>query len=381
VSRVRPKLLISLASFALAVGALEIGLRLAGYDPLGQLHLSGQQDPGELLGAGLLRESEHEVLVYEFTPGARAHAWGAEVEINSSGFRDREFALEKPAGTTRILALGDSATFGIRLAPEVLWPRLLEQHLRAGGREVEVLNLGIVGYDTLEEVAFLETTGLAYRPDHVIVAYHLNDAGFASPTRDYVRRLQSYGSPIYRVRVLQGLRRAADFVALTQQHRRTDRDDYFARENQGWITDVRGDAELMGKLEALRAALAPAEFEKSKHRYLRWYRSPERIGKLRTAFVRLAGLAEQHGFEVWVFPVPWLSDEGLEQAYDLGYAIPRHEAERAGFTWIDTLPDTRALGHTSLMIQEHDFGHPNAEGHRALAERLARQLAPALDEP
>jgi lysophospholipase L1-like esterase len=374
VSPVARKLLISSVSLVAAVAALEVGLRAAGYDPLGELHLSGQQDPGELLGEGFLREAEHDILVYEFAPGARAHAWGADVEINAHGFRDREFQPAKPAGTTRIVALGDSATFGIRLPTTVLWPKVLERLLREDGRAVEVLNLGIVGYDTLEEVAFLETTGLAFQPDHVVVAYHLNDAGFASPTRDYVRRLQSYGSPLYRSRVAQGLRRALDLLAITQQQQRTDRDDYFARENAAWIQDVSGDADLAAKIDALRAAVAPAEFDKTMHRYLRWYRSPARIGKLRTAFERLAGLAAEHGFEVWVFPVPWLSDEGVEAAYDLGYAIARHEAERARLTWIDPLPETRALGHRALMIQEHDYGHPNAAGHRALAERVAREL-------
>lgn len=376
---VRSKLLLALVSTALTVGAIELGLRAVGYDPLGQFHLSGQQDPGELLGAGFLRESEHDVLVYEFAPGARGHAWGADVEINSHGFRDREFETEKPAGTTRIVALGDSATFGIRLAPEVLWPKVLEDMLIAGeslhGGTYEALNLGIVGYDTLEEVAFFERTGLAFQPDHVVVAFHLNDVGFASPTRDYVRRLQSYGSPLYRSRVLQGLRRAADVLAITQQHRRTDRDDYFARENAGWITDVRGDAELMAKIEALRRAVEPAPFNKTMHRYLRWYRSPERIGKLRTALERLAALAAQHDFQVWLFPVPWLADEGQEEAYDRGYAIVRHEVERVGVHWIDPLPATRELGHLTLMIQQHDYGHPNAAGHRALAAGVARALA------
>ncbi len=374
-NRVRRKLLISLASFAVAVGAIELGLRMVGYDPFGELNLTGQEDLSQLLGSGFLRESEDEVLVYELAPGARVHAWGADVEINAHGFRDREVELAKPAGTTRVIALGDSATFGIRLPQEVLWPGVLENLLREGGEQVEVLNLGITGYDTLEEVAFLEKVGLAFAPDRVVLAYHLNDVGFASPTRDYIRRLQSYGSPIYRLRVLQGLRRAADLVALTQQHQRTERDDYFARENQRWITDVTGDAELMGKIDALRAAVEPDEFAKTMHRYLRWYRSPARIGKLRTALERLARLAAEHGFEVSVFPVPWLSDDGLEAAYDLGYAVARHEVERAGFTWIDTIADTRALDHRSLMIVEHDFGHPNAEGHRALAERLARELA------
>ena len=53
--------------------------------------------------------------------------------INSLGFRDRrEYSLEKPPNTFRILVLGDSVTFGHGTLDDTTYPYLLEQQLRAG---------------------------------------------------------------------------------------------------------------------------------------------------------------------------------------------------------------------------------------------------------
>lgn len=378
--RLATKLLISLAALVGALGLVELGLRLSGYDPFGRMFASLRQDTSELLGLGFLRESDDEILVYELVPGARAHAFGADVEVNALGFRDHP--PRDPPAPRRIVALGDSATFGVKLPAEVLWPTRLEAAL---GPDTEVLNLGVVGYDVLEEVRFLERVGLALAPDLVVVGYHVNDVGFASPSREYVRRLRSYGAPLYRLRLAQWLRSWADRRALTRQHRETDGEDYFVAENRQHIADLAGDTEQLARIEALaRAVEAEPELQGGAHRYLRWYRSPSRIGKLRTALERLAGHARRDGFEVLVFPVPWLADGGLEPAYDLAFDVVRAEVERAGLEWLDTLPATRAAGHAGLRIEPGDHGHPDAQGHRLLAETLARRLAaralPAADE-
>jgi len=370
VKRLATKLLISAGALLLVLGCIEAGLRAVGYDPFGRMFASLRQDTSELMGLGFLREVEDEVLVYELVPGARAHAFGADVEVNALGFRDDPPRVPAPA--RRIVALGDSATFGVKLPAEVLWPTRLEAAL---GPDTEVLNLGIVGYDVLEEVRFFERVGLALEPDLVVVAFHVNDVGFASPSREYVRRLRSYGAPLYRLRVLQALRTWADERELTRQHRQTDSEAYFEAENRRWIADLSDDPEQLGRIARMNELVeADEELQRGAHRYLRWYRSEARIGKLRTAFERLGAHAAREGFGVLVFPVPWLADGGEEAAYDLAFEIVRAEAERAGFDWYDPLPATRGAGHLELLIEPGDFGHPNARGHQIVTDGLAARL-------
>lgn len=101
------------------------------------------------------------------------------VEHNSTGFRDEEFPLQKPAGEFRVLALGDSFTYGSGVLREDAWPEVLERRLAAGGKKVQVVNCGFAtgsyapaGYDT-----WMETDGLLLDPDLVIVGFCLNDMG------------------------------------------------------------------------------------------------------------------------------------------------------------------------------------------------------------
>ena len=103
--------------------------------------------------------------------------WGKAVARNSDGFRDREFQKPKPAGTQRVVVLGDSFTWGVGLDPEEALSKLLESDLeRPPGRgRIEVVSAAIPGHNTVEESILLEEKGLSYEPDVVLVVYNLND--------------------------------------------------------------------------------------------------------------------------------------------------------------------------------------------------------------
>jgi hypothetical protein len=110
--------------------------------------------------------------------GYRGWFAGVPVEINGLGFRDpRDYDLEKPPGTFRILVLGDSVTFGHGAIFESTYPFLLEQRLEAWRPDVawQVWNLGVPGYNTAAELAYLREVGPRYRPDLVIVGFFEND--------------------------------------------------------------------------------------------------------------------------------------------------------------------------------------------------------------
>jgi len=99
--------------------------------------------------------------------------------INDQGFRGAVVDRKKPPGTLRILALGDSQTFGIGVGEGESWPAILGEALARGGerRRVEVMNCAVAGYDAEQEEASLETRWLDYEPDLVLLGYFVNDPG------------------------------------------------------------------------------------------------------------------------------------------------------------------------------------------------------------
>jgi lysophospholipase L1-like esterase len=96
--------------------------------------------------------------------------------INNRGFRDSaDYEYEKPEGTLRILALGDSHTSGYEVRQDYSYPEVLEQVLSSHGISAQTINSGISGFSTAEQLVFLENEGIKYSPDFVIVGFYAND--------------------------------------------------------------------------------------------------------------------------------------------------------------------------------------------------------------
>ena len=97
------------------------------------------------------------------------------IDVNRLGFRGPETTLAKPSGTFRIVALGDSVTFGHRL--RVTYPAMLEARLaeRAGCSPIEVINAGVPGYQTRHIRDRLDEDVRPLRPDLVLVLAGWND--------------------------------------------------------------------------------------------------------------------------------------------------------------------------------------------------------------
>lgn len=105
---------------------------------------------------------------------------GHVVQINSLGFRGNEPSWVAPPGTLRLLVLGGSAAFCYDVSDDAhTWPALLENELReALGMPVEVINLGLPGYDASNSKVNYLFTGRALNP-HVVLVYHTwNDLKF-----------------------------------------------------------------------------------------------------------------------------------------------------------------------------------------------------------
>lgn len=149
---------------------------------------------GELIVRIALKDGERSVLYpryqtdYHYGPytlrGIRPNSdfWHTSVDgswefvTNNRGFRDtRDFPYAKPAGTLRVLALGDSHTQGYEVHQDATFSAVLERYLHSHGMRAEVLNAGVSGFSTAEELAFLENEGYRYQPDVVVLAFYAND--------------------------------------------------------------------------------------------------------------------------------------------------------------------------------------------------------------
>lgn len=145
----------ALVTTAICLAAVEIYLRRAGVLDVGNL------------GQGCHAFSDDPKLMYELKP----HCDGT----NAWGMRDPERELASDA--FRIAAIGDSITFGATVDADVTYPRQLEAMIAADATlaPTEVLNLGVMGYSTVQEVETLRTKGLRFGPRVVILQYFLND--------------------------------------------------------------------------------------------------------------------------------------------------------------------------------------------------------------
>jgi lysophospholipase L1-like esterase len=116
----------------------------------------------------------HPYLVYYPTPnyqkGLTSH--------NSLGYRNEEFALEKPEGVYRIVALGGSSTYDVSIEEnEKTFTAQLEKLLAEeyGYKNVQVINAGVPGYNSWEILVNLEFRVLDLDPDLVIIYEGTND--------------------------------------------------------------------------------------------------------------------------------------------------------------------------------------------------------------
>jgi lysophospholipase L1-like esterase len=101
---------------------------------------------------------------------------GVPVRTNSLGHRDREIPRRKPAGGFRVVAVGDSVTFGHGVAAEDAWPERLERRLAARHprRTIDVVNTAVPGNSPFQEYVDLERA-LALEPDAAVIQFVLND--------------------------------------------------------------------------------------------------------------------------------------------------------------------------------------------------------------
>jgi lysophospholipase L1-like esterase/tetratricopeptide (TPR) repeat protein len=160
------RLLVSVATLVLLLGALELVLRATGTAPLpvgSPLGLPG------LVAGGESFSRPDDLLIYAIAPRARTYPWYA---IDAHGFRTPDFEERKPPGTLRLVVTGDSTTFGLGVLEEQRWSSVLRGALAglcAGVVKVEVINAGVPGYSLVQNRLQVERDLLPLQPDLLAV--------------------------------------------------------------------------------------------------------------------------------------------------------------------------------------------------------------------
>jgi hypothetical protein len=105
--------------------------------------------------------------VYGWTLNPR---WHRATGVNRHGFLFGDLPHDKPAGTRRLAILGDSYAQGTPYPRGATFAGLLETWLNAApGEGWEVLNFGVSGWGTAQELLALRHQALAYGPDALLL--------------------------------------------------------------------------------------------------------------------------------------------------------------------------------------------------------------------
>lgn len=120
--------------------------------------------------------------VHAYGCAGTAYEWSTSVRFNSQGLSSAEHSYLPAPSVQRVLVLGDSATEALQVERPRNFSEQLQVMLRGDGRRVEVINAGHSGYGTDNELLFFQNEGIRYRPDVVLLAFNLqNDIAENSP--------------------------------------------------------------------------------------------------------------------------------------------------------------------------------------------------------
>jgi hypothetical protein len=274
-----------------------------------------------------------------------------EYRHNSLGFRDQEHESVKPAGTFRILGLGDSFTYGIGVDLDSTYLSRLEQGLNTRPGEhprVEVIRAGIPRFWPEPERLLLERYGKRFQPNLVVVGILPNDVFDTHLGFDAVRADSS------------GFLQDRDAKLLGPVGRWLYRNSHLGRlVLRGWL-DYRNRLPSTDKVFASDGRLE-ADWR-----------------KMETELARVASLAQSLGARLVILHIPQRGPWKASARY-LPERLSSWAATR-GIELVDALP-AMSRQQDPLALYYRGDGHCTAAGHAVLADTLlsfleSRKLIP-----
>lgn len=250
-------------------------------------------------------------------PNSSAHLMDVDVQINSDGFRDREYPVARN-DKHRIAILGDSLTFAWGVAERDSFATLLEESL-GRVRPTEVINFGIGNYNTEQQVNLFFEKGLKYDPDQVVMFWFINDAEPTPVRSEWGFLGHSRLVTLFWSRVLAALTNLDASVSFKQFYSELYRDD-----QPGWV-------------------------------------------HAQQAFLEIRDVARKRGFDLRVVLLPELHDL---VSYPLieEHAKVRTFLEQSGIPSLDLVPFFAGEEEPFRLWVAMDDAHPNARAHRLIAQ-------------
>lgn len=351
-------LLLALASTALCLAAAEVYFRMTSPYVIRKstTGLTGQRVTGDysyfmdtLSGRRLIPNTH-----VTYVDGRRKTT----IDVNSHGFRGPEFPTEKGPDETRILVLGDSITFGVRVPEEETYVERMAAYLatkpHSGG--ARAINGGVEGIGTKDEVDILVSQGLPISPDVVVIGFFLNDgnppdrlaAGLANP--GFVRRNSVLAQTIYRA-----------YKARQYEKGRMEEADMY-----GWIGTRPAPDWPTNRESLLRYA-----FTARKDWGAAWV--PETWVGIEEQMKRLQALSRDHEFKIVLVALPVAYQVYATYVEDAPQQRLRELARKYGFGFLDLLPVFRSeTGSRTIFL---DWCHLAVDGHDIAGKALATLLA------
>ena len=307
------------------------------------------------------RLSDNAEREYEFIPGKSGWASGTKVSVNQDGHRGRAAQTEEFDGI-RILVVGDSIAFGHGVTMEESFPDVLHRELNEAGENYEVLNLGVPGYDTIQEVAFLKEVAETYKPDYVLLMFCLNDLALVTIDIEKLINPPAEKKPYYQMRTVNFVAKKLQRIKNRNLAKKINEAEVFREKYADRIDLIaEEETELLEQMDKV-----------PNKTYSEWFRDKDRVGRLRYALNELATIAEQHKFEVMLAVFPILKLEEGEYPHKEAHKVFKLTAESAGLESIDMLDVMNESRLEEFKLNSGDRIHPNAAGHLVIANWFTR---------
>jgi hypothetical protein len=260
-------------------------------------------------------------------PSAQVRFKGHAFTTNRWGMRDKDYAQAKPAGTYRIALLGASHAWGEGVGDGEAYESVVEARLNAelGGavRSFEILNFATRRYGPLSRLVQLDTVVFEFQPDAVIV----------ESVDDVTWLTREVGEAAERGITLP-------YPALAK-----------------WVADH---------------GAGPGTPRATAERRIK----PRAAEMLPLVYGLIGEACRKHGARPFMTFIP-LPEE--RKGFEESVAKQIEQARAAGITTLDTSKAyAGAASLESLWVKEYDR-HPNALGHRMLADALYAALRPHVD--